>query len=69
MLVYCTPSITKNVFTMLHCSPTPKIFSTTTWHSIHYESQEAPFCVKACRVHLKLQGPRKTVVFRMFSTG
>jgi hypothetical protein len=45
MPLFCTPSITKNVFTMLRCSPTSKIFSTTTSHSTHYESQEAPLCV------------------------
>jgi hypothetical protein len=41
MPVFCTPSITKNVFTMLHCSPTSNIFSTNTSHPTNYESQEA----------------------------
>jgi hypothetical protein len=38
-------SIKKIKFTMLHRSPTSKIFSTTTSHSTHYEPQEAPLCV------------------------
>jgi hypothetical protein len=38
MPIFCTPLITKNVFTMLRCSPTSKIFSTTTLHATHYES-------------------------------
>jgi hypothetical protein len=42
MPMFCTPAITKNVFTMLRWSPTSKIFSTSTLHATHYESQEAP---------------------------
>jgi hypothetical protein len=42
MPMFCTPAVTKNVFTMLCWSPTSKIFSTTTLHATHYESQEAP---------------------------
>jgi hypothetical protein len=42
MPLFCTPYITKNVFIMLHLSPTAKIFSTRTSHSTYYESQE-PF--------------------------
>jgi hypothetical protein len=42
MAMFCTPAVAKNVFTMLHWSPTSKIFSTTTLHATHYESQEAP---------------------------
>jgi hypothetical protein len=41
MPMFCTPAVTKNVFTMLCWSPTSKIFSTTTLHATHYESQEA----------------------------
>jgi hypothetical protein len=45
MPLFRTPTITKNVFTMLHPSPTFKIFSTRTSHSTHYESQESTLCV------------------------
>jgi hypothetical protein len=44
MPMFCTPAVTKNVFTMLRWSPTSKIFSTNTSHATHYESQEAPLC-------------------------
>jgi hypothetical protein len=43
--LFCIPYITKDVFTMLHPSPTSKIFSTETSHSTLYESEEPPFCV------------------------
>jgi hypothetical protein len=42
MPMFYIPAITKNVFTMLCWSPTSKIFSTSTLHATHYESQEAP---------------------------
>jgi hypothetical protein len=42
MPMFCTPTITKNVFIMLRWFPTSKIFSTSTLHATHYESQEAP---------------------------
>jgi Ni/Fe-hydrogenase subunit HybB-like protein len=45
MPIFCTPLNTKNVFTVLHHSPTSKIYSTTTLHGIYYESQEAPLRV------------------------
>jgi hypothetical protein len=45
MQAFCTPSSTKNVFTMLCCSPTSKMFSTSTSYATNYESQEAPLCV------------------------
>jgi hypothetical protein len=45
MQVFCNPSITKNVFTMLRRSPTSKIFSKSASHATHYESQEAPLRV------------------------
>jgi hypothetical protein len=45
MPVFCTPFITKNVFTMLRRSPTSNFFSTTTSHSTHYDTQEASLCV------------------------
>jgi hypothetical protein len=35
---FCTPSITKNVFTVLRRSFTSKVFSTSTSHATHYES-------------------------------
>jgi hypothetical protein len=41
MAMFCTLAVAKNVFTMLRWSPTSKIFSTTTLHATHYESQEA----------------------------
>jgi hypothetical protein len=41
MPMICTPAVTKNVFTMLHWSPTSKIFSTSTLHATRYESLEA----------------------------
>jgi hypothetical protein len=41
LLVFCIPSITKNVFTMLSHSPILKIFSTIISDSTHYEYQEA----------------------------
>jgi hypothetical protein len=34
----CTPSIIKNVFTILRNSPMSKMFSTSTSHTTHYES-------------------------------
>jgi hypothetical protein len=42
MPMFYTPDVTKNVFTMLRWSPTSKIFSTSTLHATHYESQEVP---------------------------
>jgi hypothetical protein len=42
MPMFYTPAFAKNVFTMLRWSPISKIFSTSTLHAIHYESQEAP---------------------------
>jgi hypothetical protein len=70
MPVFCTSSITKNVFTMLHHSPTSKIFCTTTSHSTHYESQEAPLCLvqifdaKGSQSLLNLPGKvRKNIFF------
>jgi hypothetical protein len=45
MPIFLTPSITKNVFTTLYRSLTSKVFSTTTLHSTHNESEEAPLCV------------------------
>ena len=45
MPIFCTPLNTKNVFIVLHRSPTSKIYSTTTLHGTHYESQEALLCV------------------------
>jgi hypothetical protein len=45
MPMFCTPTVTKNVFTMLRWSPISKIFSTSTLHATHYESQEALLCV------------------------
>jgi hypothetical protein len=45
MQAFCTPSITKNVFTRLRCSPTSKMLSTSISHATHYESQEAPLRV------------------------
>jgi hypothetical protein len=39
--MFYTPVDTKNVFTMLRWSLTSKIFSTSTLHATHYESQEA----------------------------
>jgi hypothetical protein len=42
MPMFCTPAVTKNVFTMLRWSSTSKIFPTSTLHATHYESQEAP---------------------------
>jgi hypothetical protein len=42
MPMFCTPAVTKNVFTMLRWSPTSKIFSTSTLHATDYESEEAP---------------------------
>jgi hypothetical protein len=44
MPMICTPTITRNVSTMLRWSPTSKIFSTSTLHATHYESQEALLC-------------------------
>jgi hypothetical protein len=44
MPMFCIPAVIKNVFTMLRWSPTSKIFSTSTLHTIHYVSQEAPLC-------------------------
>jgi hypothetical protein len=43
--LFCTPSINKNVCTMLHPSLTSQIFFTTTSHSTHYESQKPQLCV------------------------
>jgi hypothetical protein len=40
--MFCTPAVTKKNFTMLRWSSTSKIFSTSTLHATHYESQEAP---------------------------
>jgi hypothetical protein len=42
--LFCTSSIAKNVFTMLHPSPISQIFSTTTSHSTHFESQRPQLC-------------------------
>jgi hypothetical protein len=42
MPMFCTSAVIKNVFTMLCWSTTSKIFSTSTLHAKHYESQEAP---------------------------
>jgi hypothetical protein len=39
--MFCTPAVTKNVFTMLCWSRTSKIFSASTLHATLYESQEA----------------------------
>jgi hypothetical protein len=45
MPLFCIPSITKNVLTMLHLFPTSKIFFTKTSHSTRYESQKPPHYV------------------------
>jgi hypothetical protein len=44
MPMFCTLSVTKIVFNMLHWSSTSKIFSTSTLHATLYESQEALLC-------------------------